>query len=163
MSAVDLRRARPDDGAEVARVFGAARAQMSYLPVLHTAAEDLAFFSERVLPTSWVMVAEDGDGGQALLVGFAAVREGWLDHLYVQPGRDGRGIGGSLLARAMGDHPGGLSLWAFQANIRARGFYTRAGFVEVERTDGQGNEERVPDVRMHWAGSGQLKGAPPGR
>ncbi|HEY3842808.1 MAG TPA: GNAT family N-acetyltransferase [Acidimicrobiales bacterium] len=149
MDAVGFRRARPDDGAAVAGVFGAARGEMSYLPVRHGAAEELEFFSGRVLPSSWVTVAE-GDG---TVVGFAAVKEGWLDHLYLSPAWQGRGIGGSLLARAMGDHPTGLSLWVFEANHRARAFYGRAGFVEVERTDGRGNEERVPDVRMRWAGA----------
>ncbi len=154
--AVVFRRARPDDGVAVAAVFGAARAEMAYLPVLHSAAEDIEFFSGRVLPSSWVTVAEAADGageGSGTLVGFAAVKEDWLDHLYVRPEWQERGIGGSLLARAMGDHPTGLSLWVFEANDRARAFYGRAGFVEVERTDGRGNEEQVPDVRMRWPGT----------
>jgi hypothetical protein len=53
-----LRDGRAHDGAALAAVFGAARAEMRYLPLLHTPAEDVAFFSERVLPTSHVTVAE---------------------------------------------------------------------------------------------------------
>jgi hypothetical protein len=53
----------------------------------------------------------------------------------------------------MDENPGGLSLWAFVANHRAIAFYGRVGFVEVLRTDGSGNEERAPDVQMHWAGT----------
>ena len=30
--------------------------------------------------------------------------------------------------------------------------YERQGFVAVERTDGAGNEEREPDVRLVWPG-----------
>jgi len=52
----------------------------------------------------------------------------------------------------MSENPGGLSLWAFAANHGAIAFYGRAGFVEVLRTDGSGNEERQPDVRMRWPG-----------
>jgi len=32
----------------------------------------------------------------------------------------------------------------------ARRFYGREGFVEVEHTDGAGNEEGEPDVRLEW-------------
>ena len=43
-----------------------------------------------------------------------------------------------------------LELWTFQANTRARAFYAREGFAEVKLTDGQGNDEELPDVRMVW-------------
>jgi GNAT superfamily N-acetyltransferase len=145
---VDLRSAGPDDGVALAGVFAAARAEMRYLPALHSHEEHVAFFSTRVLPTSRVTVAEMA--GE--VVAFSAVKDGWLDHLYVVPARQGGGIGRALLGRAMGENPGGLSLWAFVANHRAIAFYGRAGFVEVLRTDGSGNEEGEPDVQMRWAG-----------
>jgi 8-oxo-dGTP pyrophosphatase MutT (NUDIX family) len=31
-------------------------------------------------------------------------------------------------------------------------FYERHGFIEIERTDGSGNEEQAPDVRYRWSG-----------
>jgi GNAT superfamily N-acetyltransferase len=150
---VELRAARPDDGVAVADVFAAARAEMRYLPALHSRQEDVAFFSTRVLPTSDVTVAD----GAGEVVAFSAVRGGWLEHLYVVPAQQGRGIGGALLARAMNENPAGLSLWAFAVNHRAIAFYARAGFAEVHRTDGSGNEERQPDVQMHWAGDSKSK------
>jgi GNAT superfamily N-acetyltransferase len=150
MDQVRLRRGTVQDGGAVAAGFGAARAEMRYLPRLHTAAEDVGYFSGQVLPTSDVIVAEiDG-----MIVGFSAVKKGWLDHLYVVPGRQGCGIGGALLQSAMTEYPEGLSLWAFEANHRAVAFYARAGFVEVLRTDGRANEEGVADVQMRWAGGG---------
>jgi GNAT superfamily N-acetyltransferase len=146
---VTLRVGSARDGPAVTDVFQRARAEMRYLPILHSDAEDRAFFSERVLPSSHVTVAEI----DRMVIGFSAVKDGWLDHLYVAPERQGGGIGGALLNRAMGEHPAGLSLWAFEANIRALAFYARAGFVQVLRTDGSGNEEGQPDVRMHWGGT----------
>jgi len=148
---VELRAARPDDGVVVADVSAAARAEMRYLPELHSHLEHVAFFSTRVLPTSHVTVAE----AAGEVVAFSAVRDGWLEHLYVVPAHQGGGIGGILLGRAMSENPAGLSLWAFAANHRAIAFYGRAGFAVVLRTDGSGNEERQPDVRMHWAGYGR--------
>ena len=41
-------------------------------------------------------------------------------------------------------------------NTPARGFYTRHGLVELERTDGAGNEEKQPDIKMAWAGTDPL-------
>jgi len=173
--AVRLRAAVPSDGAAVAHAFGAARAAMRYLPRLHSAAEDVAFFSGQVLPTSTVTLAESGhesghetdpetdpETGHASghasghgheIVGFSAVKDGWLDHLYVVPLWQGVGIGATLLDRAKTENPAGLDLWVFAANHRAISFYARAGFVEVRRTDGSANEERLPDVQMRWAHS----------
>jgi GNAT superfamily N-acetyltransferase len=147
VAGTQLRAARAGDGAGVAAVFGAARARMTYLPSLHSAEEHVAFFSERVLPTSSVEVADLPDGG---IVGFCVVKDGWVEHLYVHPLQQGKGIGSALLHRAMTQQPDGLTLWVFEENHGARRLYERFGFVVVERTDGSGNEERQPDLRMQW-------------
>ena len=34
--------------------------------------------------------------------------------------------------------------------MQRRAFYAREGFVEVDWTDGAGNEEHEPDVRCRW-------------
>jgi len=115
-----------------------------YLPVLHTAAEDRAFFRDRVFCEDEVWVAEDSHG---VLVGFCAYREGWIDHLYVHPQFQNRGIGSQLLEKAMRTHPH-LQLWAFQANDGAIRFYERHGFTIVQQTTGQENEERLPDALL---------------
>jgi GNAT superfamily N-acetyltransferase len=137
------------DGRAVAAVFGAARAGMAYLPVLHTAKEDAAYFSEHVVGADGmsVMVAELA----GVVVGFGAVGEGWLHHLYVVPAYQGQAIGSALLDWAKSASPGGLQLWVFEENAGALRLYRRGGFVEVERTDGSQNMEGVPDIRMHWA------------
>jgi len=118
---------------------------LAYLPDLHTPEEDLAFFRERVFPTSRVWLAEIG----SRLVGFGAVQREWLDHLYVDPIWHGRGVGQALLGAAR-DGLSELNLWTFQANTQARRFYERQGFGLVELTDGSGNEERMPDAHYRW-------------
>ena len=139
--------ARPltsDDAAAVAVVFAdSRRAAMPWLPVLHTPDEDVAFFTAEVASSAgWG--AYEGDK----LVGFALMRDGWLNHLYVAPGCRGRGVGSGLLARVLAGSPGPVDLWVFERNGAALAFYTRHGFHVVERTDGSANEEREPDVRM---------------
>lgn len=122
-------------------MFLRARATMTYLPVLHTDEQTRRFFA-KVLRQQRVHVAViDGT-----VIGFAAVHEGWLNHLYLDPAWHGRGIGSALL-RAACDGLDRVQLWVFQANDGARRFYERHGFTLGELTDGAGNEERQPDAR----------------
>nr|WP_290428734.1 GNAT family N-acetyltransferase [Defluviimonas salinarum] len=81
------------------------------------------------------------------VVGFLARQGGEIDALYVAATARGRGVGSALLAAA-GAAESDLSLWTFQANAGALRFYSARGFVETERTDGSGNAERLPDVRL---------------
>ena len=76
---------------------------------------------------------------------------GWVDQLYVATDWQGLGIGRQLLDMAKERSEGDLQLWTFQVNDRARRFYERNGFVIAELTDGQGNQEREPDVRYVWS------------
>jgi GNAT superfamily N-acetyltransferase len=139
------RRATAADADAVADVFLAARAAMTYLPELHTDDETRAFFGTVVSDAEvWVV---DADGGVA---GFAALGRDELEHLYVQPRLQGRGLGTALLDVAKERRPSGLELWVFQPNEGARRFYERHGFELVRLTDGSGNEERVPDARYAW-------------
>ena len=147
-----IRPATPEDAAAIARLHRAARAAaMPWLPVVHTPAEDLAFFRDVVLPNETVLVAEDS----ADVAGFIAYAEDWLNHLYVAPDHWSRGIGADLLARAQAASDT-LQLWTFQENHGARRFYARRGFAEAELTDGAHNEERTPDVRLVWHRAGDM-------
>jgi GNAT superfamily N-acetyltransferase len=153
-----LRRAAQADMEAVARLHRHVRKTcLPYLPELHTPEQDLAFFEEHVFPSSTIWLAED----ESRLIGFAVSKQDWLDHLYVDPGWHGCGVGKALL-RAVWEDAQELNLWTFQANLQARRFYERHGFRLVEMTDGSGNEERTPDARYRWtraqAGAG---GDPP--
>ena len=123
-------------------------------PSLHPIEEPHEWKASRIAGSHELWVAEE-DGA---LVGYLAVSvtgpQEWLDDLYVAPGRTREGIGTALLDLAKALRPGGFSLWVFVSNEGARRFYRRHGLVEVEVTDGSGNEERAPDVRMTWAGTG---------
>jgi GNAT superfamily N-acetyltransferase len=138
-----IRRASIEDADAVGGLFVRARDRMSYLPRIPD--EHRPELGGWIVERHEVWVADDG-----AITGFAGLTPGWLDHLYVEPARQGCGIGGVLLERAKSLQPGGLQLWVFQQNEGARRFYERHGFRLVELTDGSGNEEREPDARYEW-------------
>jgi ribosomal protein S18 acetylase RimI-like enzyme len=140
-----VRRAVPADAPAVAETFTAAFAGLTYLPKLHTADEDRAYFG-RVVAEHEVWVAEQ-DGR---ILGFAALSDDVLEHIYVHPDLQGRGIGSALLDLAKERRPGGFGLWVFQQNTGARRFYERHGLRLVRETDGSGNDERTPDAMYEW-------------
>src|SRR6266540_5406412 len=101
---VPPRRAEPGDAPAIADTFLAARAEMTYLPRLHSDDETRAFIREVVMRDLEVWVCEE-DGG---ILGFAALGEDMLEHLYVRPGAQGRGVGSDLLTLAKERRPGGF-------------------------------------------------------
>jgi ribosomal protein S18 acetylase RimI-like enzyme len=115
-------------------------------PLVHDDDDVRRWFADVVLPQREVWVVEDADGAVAALL---VLDGGWLDQLYVDPGRTGQGMGRSLVDEAKRRRPDGLDLWVFQSNRRAIAFYVRHGFHEVGRTEGD-NEERAPDVHLRW-------------
>ena len=146
-----LRPAVPEDGPVVGALYTATRTAAVPLmpPAVHTAEEDVAHFGALLADAEhegWIAERD----GRAL--GFAILTATWLDCLYVHPDAQGHGVGTALLGLAQALRPGGLGLRVFETNAPARALYRRHGFVEAERTDGSGNEEHAPDLRMEWPG-----------
>lgn len=150
MIAAVIRTATMDEAPAVAELFLAARHAMTdIVPMVHGDAQTRVWIRETLFREDDIMIAiMEGE-----IAAMMATRPGWVDHLYVRPGFNGRGLGTALLqtAKRSAHGAGGLHLWTFQANAGARRFYARHGFREVELTDGAGNEERRPDVRLAWA------------
>ncbi len=145
------RRAKLEDMAAVAKTHRLAFFQaMPDMPVLHTPEEHLAFYSNVVFPKSEIWATEQA----GTITGFIVFRPGWLDHLYVRPAHQRRGIGSTLLALALASAER-LRLWTFQCNQDARLFYERHGFRIERETDGASNEERQPDVLYLWEREGE--------
>jgi GNAT superfamily N-acetyltransferase/chorismate mutase len=135
-----------DDDA-VAGVYLAARHSAPMPEPVHSEAEIRSWISGR-LQSDPVWVAVHGPH----VVGYARFPGAWLDDLYVHPGHQGRGVGTALLEVVKAHRPDGFCLWVFESNTPARAFYERHGLVALERTDGSGNEEKSPDLKMAWAG-----------
>ncbi len=102
-----VRRARSADADVIAGIHQLARrVAMPFLPELHGEADTRAWVASWVLPRRAVWVAER-DGR---VVGYAALADRLLEHLYVEPDSQGRGVGSALLARVMLESPERLEL-----------------------------------------------------
>lgn len=106
-------------------------------------AEIEALFANHVLPNAEVRVAEV----EGRVTGFIAWTPGEIDHLYIHPDCQGRGVGTALLLEALKDCDPGVELWVFQKNRDAIRFYEKHGFRLLYETDGQENMEKEPDAR----------------
>jgi ribosomal protein S18 acetylase RimI-like enzyme len=111
----------------------------------HTAEEDLAFFTGTLCARCELWISLRGER----IVGLMALESSHVHQLYVEPEDQGSGVGSALLAHAKSLRPGGLSLFTFQRNARARAFYEAHGFRAV-RFGVSPAPESEPDVRYEW-------------
>jgi GNAT superfamily N-acetyltransferase len=116
----------------------ARRAALGAIPKpAHTDDEVRSWFNTHVARELELWVAESEHGE---LLGILVLAGEYVDQLYVDPTKTGRGIGCLLLDVAKRERPNGLELWTFVSNRGAQRFYERHGFVQIRRTDGTGNE-----------------------
>ncbi|MEV8467117.1 GNAT family N-acetyltransferase [Fluviibacterium sp. DFM31] len=144
MKGFQLRDARPEDAPAMAEILTDWLTRTPWLPNLHTPQQNRAFCG-KLIDQKAVTVAEQDQH----VVGFLAQRAAEIDALYVAQGAWRQGIGHALLSAAKAKHAR-LELWTFQANLEARAFYACEGFFELRRTDGQDNDEKLPDIRFAW-------------
>ena len=147
---VAIRRATAADASGVADVYLASFHATYDFPLAHTDGEVRDWITGFLTRgdaggrSTWVAEAD------GRIVALLVLDEEGIDQLYVDPSRLGRGIGSRLVALAKTERPGGLGLYTFQVNARARRFYERHGFVATWFGDGSANEEGQPDVRYEW-------------
>ena len=138
----NIRRGRAEDAPICADILNRWIDETSWMPRVHDAEDVRRHYREFVFKTRKVWVAEDPVAGY--LCFDPECDE--ITSLYASP--TGAGTGKALL-----DHlkrrQDSLSLWTFVANQRARAFYRREGFREVDQTEGD-NEEGLPDVLLTW-------------
>jgi GNAT superfamily N-acetyltransferase len=143
-----LRRATDADADVAAGVYLRARHHaVPEIPPLVHPDDDVRQWMRGIVREQEVWLAAAGDG---TVLGLMVLDGDWVGQLYADPGLTGRGLGTRFVELAKRRRPGGLQLWTFASNVRARRFYERHGFTVQERTDGSGNEERAPDLRYAW-------------
>jgi pimeloyl-ACP methyl ester carboxylesterase/GNAT superfamily N-acetyltransferase len=144
---VTIRRATEADAPAVGDVWLASwRATFDFAPG-HPDDAVRTWLAQELIPSTEAWVALDPAGR---VVGLMALSEAMVDQLYLAPDWIGRGLGARLLDLAKAQRPGGLDLYCFQVNGRARRFYERHGFAAIAFGDGSGNEEHQPDIRYAW-------------
>ena len=139
--------AQTEDSKDILSIFNTARAEMEYLPIVHSAYETRDFFTNLV-NTGKVILLKEND----MAVGFMVASDGWLYHLYIAPLFQQRGYGTLLLNHAKELSPQGLKLWVFEQNHEAIKFYEREGFELAIKRDisTTTNEENLPDRMYEW-------------
>jgi ribosomal protein S18 acetylase RimI-like enzyme len=146
VSQFELRRADHHDADAITDVWlKSRRAAVAHIPTLvHSDSEVHAWVSQHVLVQGecWVARTQSGE-----IIAMLALDGTWIEQLYVSPDHQRSGVGSALVGLAKRRMPGRVQLWTFQTNVPAQRFYERHGFVCAERTNGSGNEERLPDMR----------------
>ena len=109
---------------------------------------------EAALPVSYLPNVEvtvaDVDGR---VVGFSGLAEGRLEMLFVDAALRGHGIGGVLLDAAVARVPD-LELAVNEQNPQAVAFYLHRGFVQIARSELDGDGRPYPQLTLRRANVG---------
>ena len=143
-----IREYQPDDFDAVTQLWR--RAREVSLPEFQRAKGysfemDCAYFRDRLLPNNQVWVAET----DRRPVAFMAIKDDFIDHLFVAPGFWRMGIGRALLTHARTLSPQRLRLFTLQINVNARAFYEKNGFT-ILKFGVSPAPESEPDVEYLW-------------
>ncbi|KEJ88208.1 GNAT family N-acetyltransferase [Sulfitobacter donghicola] len=144
MSVVMIRPARTLDAGKLADIMSEANSRLTWLPKLYSGAEEIMLIGD-MIEAGWVRTAYLDEE----LAGFIARKGTEIHALYLRPHLQGRGVARKLIVDAQRNAKK-LGLWSYEENERASRFYGKAGFAEVSRTDGSGNDARLPDIRFEW-------------
>jgi ribosomal protein S18 acetylase RimI-like enzyme len=143
---VSMRSARSQDMAVCAGIVNDWIDQTAWMPRVHTHEDVLKHYQDDEKIKRNTLVAVDG----SRVRGFVTLtRDGFITALHVEAASRNQGIGGLLLARVKRELSPEINLYSFEANGDARRFFARHGFVEINRTTGD-NEENLPDILMEW-------------
>jgi len=107
--------------------------------------EDQDYFHDFILKQNKVFVVESHHRP----IAFMAMKDQFIDQLYVHPDRQKIGVGKALLEYARSLSPEHVWLYTLQINTNARAFYEKNGFVP-EKFGISPPPESEPDVEYHW-------------
>ncbi|MBN8899399.1 MAG: GNAT family N-acetyltransferase [Rhodospirillales bacterium] len=137
----------PGDAAEVATLHVAATGKTRFdNPTALTEAELRSWFTHHLgSPAGAWWVARDDHR----ILGYMVVRDTTLDHLYVRPDVQHRGVGRALLDAAKRLSPRRLELFVGPRNVNAQRFYRRHGFRAAGESAGP-PDVPLPGLRYVW-------------
>ena len=133
-----------EDAAEISQILEDWAASNYEIPLVHNV-EERADYGRWLLEHTSVTMIHNSCG----VVGFLALEKHIIQGLYIKKDFQGFGFGQAAIKFAQKQFEE-LRLWVFQSNIGAQKFYQRLGFQIVEKSDGEDNDYRLPDVFYCW-------------
>lgn len=145
-----VQEAQPNDAEDVGFILHDWNMRTQWMPKLHNLSDTIDFAGD-MIARGWVNLIRDVE-----VLGFIA-RDGMMIHsLYVDRTCRGRRVGSTLVKNAQ-SQSNILTLWTFQDNVDAQRFYLRHGFAEASRSNGEHNDEHLPDIRYVWHRKGRAE------
>ena len=132
------------DAAEISQILEDWAASNCEIPLVHNV-EERADYGRWLLERTSVTMIHNSSG----VVGFLALEKHIIQALYIKKDFQGFGFGQAAIKFAQKQFKE-LRLWVFQSNIGAQKFYQRLGFQIVEKSDGEDNDYRLPDIFYCW-------------
>jgi ribosomal protein S18 acetylase RimI-like enzyme len=143
---ITMRNARSQDMAVCAEILNEWIDATKWMPRMQSPEAVAQHYQSEVATKRQTIVAVDA----SRVRGFVTMTpDHMVTALYVEQASRGQGIGGLLLERAKRELSPEVSLYVFQNNVGAQKFYAKHGFVEINRTSGD-NDENLPDILMEW-------------
>ena len=133
-----------EDAAEISQILEDWAASNREIPLVHNV-EERADYGCWLLEHTSVTMIHNSSG----VVGFLALEKHIIQALYIKKDFQGFGFGQAAIKFAQKQFKE-LRLWVFQSNIGAQKFYQRLGFQIVEKSDGEDNDYRLPDIFYCW-------------
>ena len=146
-----IRRGTADDARAAADLYLRARSAAlgAIPPLVHDDDDVRGHFASHVVSACELWLAEEPPGA---LAGILVLDGDHVDQLTWIPSAPA-----AALAAACSTSPSASARTGFGSGRSeqhgAQRFYLRHGFVEAERTDGRGNEERAPDILYVYGGA----------
>ena len=133
-----------EDAAEISQILEDWAASNREIPLVHNV-EERADYGRWLLEHTRVTMIHNSSG----VVGFLALEKHIIQALYIKKDFQGFGFGQAAIKFAQKQFKE-LRLWVFQSNLGAQKFYQRLGFQIVEKSDGEDNDYRLPDIFYCW-------------
>lgn len=144
MTFFDIRPAISADANQVGEILSAFSDEYSWIPRVHSLKEFIEFAHD-MIECNWVMIGQIN----GTVIGFSALHYQTIHSLYLHKSMRRQGIGSAFL-KQMKNNNSRLIAWTFEANQKATNFYLKNGFIEINRTNGENNDEKLPDIQFEW-------------
>ena len=140
----ELRPARLTDADQVGKILSAFTDEYSWISRVHSL-QELIESATDMIERNWVTIGQKN----GTFVGFSALNHQIIHSLYLLKSMRRQGFGSAFI-KQMKKENSRLIAWTFEANQHATQFYLKNGFMEIDRNNGEGNDEKLPEIQLEW-------------